>query len=83
MTIKIVVIIDHQNKERCKLCIVVTAYGMIPHVIYAATANAGTLKKHCYFILKVLNHASRTLPRLPYTNLKKSRIEKKLVPEHA
>ena len=26
--------------------------------------------------LKVLNHASRTLPRLPYTNLKKSRTEK-------
>ena len=26
---------------------------------------------------KVLNHASRTLPRLPYTNLKKSRTEKK------
>ena len=28
--------------------------------------------------LKVLNHASRTLPRFPYTNLKKSRTEKKL-----
>ena len=27
--------------------------------------------------LKVLNHASHTLPRLPYTNLKKSRTEKK------
>ena len=27
-------------------------------------------------MLKVLNHASRTLPRLPYTNLKKSRTEK-------
>ena len=26
--------------------------------------------------LKVLKHASRTLPRLPYTNLKKSRTEK-------
>ena len=34
-------------------------------------------------ILKVLNHASRTLPRFPYTNLKKSRTEKKLVTEHA
>ena len=33
--------------------------------------------------LKVLNHASRTLPRLPYTNLKESRTEKKLVTEHA
>ena len=32
--------------------------------------------------LKVLNHASRTLPYLPYTNLKKSRTEKKLVTEH-
>ena len=32
--------------------------------------------------LKVLNHASRTLPRFPYTNLKKSRTEKKLVTEH-
>ena len=38
---------------------------------------------HCFFTLKVLNHASRTLPRLPYTNLKKSRTEKKLVTEHA
>ena len=27
--------------------------------------------------LNVLNHASRTLPRLPYTNLKKSRTDKK------
>ena len=27
-------------------------------------------------ILKVLNHASRTLPHLPYTNLKKSCTEK-------
>ena len=36
-----------------------------------------------HFFLKVLNHASRTLPRLPYTNLKKSRTEKKLVTEHA
>ena len=26
--------------------------------------------------LKVLNHASRTLPCLPYTNLKKSRTKK-------
>ena len=34
------------------------------------------------FRLNVLNHASRTLPRLPYTNLKKSRTEKKLVTEH-
>ena len=31
----------------------------------------------------VLNQASRTLPRLPYTNLKKSHTEKKLVTEHA
>ena len=30
-----------------------------------------------YRVLKVLNHACRTLPRLPYTNLKKSRTEKK------
>ena len=29
--------------------------------------------------LKVLNQASHTLPRFPYTNLKKSRSEKKLV----
>ena len=28
-------------------------------------------------MLKVLNHASRTLPRLPYTNLKKRRTEEK------
>ena len=34
-------------------------------------------------VLKVLNQASRTLPRFPYTNLKKSRTEKKLVTEHA
>ena len=27
-------------------------------------------------VLKVLNHTSRTLPRFPYTNLKKSRTEK-------
>ena len=26
--------------------------------------------------LKLLNHVSRTLPRFPYTNLKKSRTEK-------
>ena len=36
-----------------------------------------------HYILKVLNHTSRTLPRFPYTNLKKSRPEKKLVTEHA
>ena len=30
-----------------------------------------------YMVLKVLNHAFRTLSRLPYTNLKKSRTEKK------
>ena len=35
------------------------------------------------YILAVINHASRTLPHLPYTNLKKSRTEKKLVTEHA
>ena len=33
--------------------------------------------------VKVLNHASRTPPRFPYTNLKKSRTEKKLLTEHA
>ena len=33
-----------------------------------------SLKK---LMLKVLNHASRTLPRFPYTNLKKSHTEKK------
>ena len=42
-----------------------------PHPFYTAHAR-----------LKVLNHASRTLPRFPYTNLKKSRTEKKLVTEH-
>ena len=36
-----------------------------------------------YRVLKVLNHAFRTLSHLPYTNLQKSRTEKKLVTEHA
>ena len=36
-----------------------------------------------YRVLKVLNHAFRTLSRLPYTNLQKSCTDKKKVTEHA
>ena len=59
----------------------VRVMGLVGPLSLVARASLQAILDH--YILKVLNHTSRTLPRFSYTNLKKSRPEKKLVTEHA